>query len=285
MKKLLITDLDNTLYDWVSYYALSFDAMLNELVLITSIEKSLLLQEFKLIHQRHGNIEHPFAALELPSLIKYFNTNNKDHLRERLDPAFHAFNSMRKKTLYCYPLVEDTLKKLHQQGVKIVAHTEAPIRNAVYRLEKLDLKKYTNHLYAPADRFIDELDPSSKKWIDSYGDYVVLLKENEKKPNPELLLDICKKENISPSDAIYVGDSLIKDITMANDAGITSVWSRYGKQHNKTYWEILVSITHWTKEDVIREENLKNASLEVKASYSIDSFEEVERFFACDSLS
>ena len=32
MKKLLITDLDNTLYDWVSFYAQSFSAMFDKLV-------------------------------------------------------------------------------------------------------------------------------------------------------------------------------------------------------------------------------------------------------------
>jgi phosphoglycolate phosphatase len=46
MKKLLITDLDNTLYDWVSFYAQSFTAMLDELVVILGVPANVLIDEF-----------------------------------------------------------------------------------------------------------------------------------------------------------------------------------------------------------------------------------------------
>jgi phosphoglycolate phosphatase len=62
-----------------------------------------------------------------------------------------------------------------------------------------------------------------------------------------LLADICSREGFKPSDAIYIGDSLVKDISMANDAGVDSVYAEYGRQHDPKYWSTLVSITHWTK--------------------------------------
>jgi phosphoglycolate phosphatase len=70
MKKMIITDLDNTLYDWVTYFSLSFKAMVNELEDILDINKKQIFEEFKTIHQYYGNTEQPFAILELPSVKK-----------------------------------------------------------------------------------------------------------------------------------------------------------------------------------------------------------------------
>ena len=39
--------MDNTLYDWVSFYAQSFTAMLDVLVNILDVPKSELLEEFR----------------------------------------------------------------------------------------------------------------------------------------------------------------------------------------------------------------------------------------------
>ena len=43
LKKVLITDLDDTLYDWLGFFIPSFYAMVDELVSITGIDKEILL--------------------------------------------------------------------------------------------------------------------------------------------------------------------------------------------------------------------------------------------------
>lgn len=57
-------------------------------------------------------------------------------------------------------------------------------------------------------------DPNFKKPLEV--DYIRLIPKANKKPNPQVLIDICKCEQVKPSDAWYVGDSLIRDISMAN---------------------------------------------------------------------
>ncbi|MFV5930074.1 HAD family hydrolase [Klebsiella aerogenes] len=275
MKKLLITDLDNTLYDWVSFYAQSFSAMFDKLVEILEVSRDELTNDFKKVHLKHGNSEYPFATLELESVKRKFNGVSKEIILSELDEAFHAFNSVRKRTLVCYPGVLDTLEELKSRGVVIVGHTEAPVRNALFRLESLGLKKYLKHLYAPNDRYYDDLDQNSKNWVESYGDFIFKLSEDEKKPNPNLLGDICYREGVDLKDAIYVGDSIIKDISMANSAGIESILASYGKQHNPEYWDVLVSITHWSEDDVQRETKLKELYSHVIPTYSIDKFCEI----------
>ncbi|HFX5909515.1 TPA: HAD hydrolase-like protein, partial [Escherichia coli] len=90
-----------------------------------------------------------------------------------------------------------------------------------------------------------------------------------------LLGDICYRECVDLKDAIYVGDSIIKDISMANSAGIESILALYGKQHNPDYWNVLVSITHWSADDVQRESKLKELYSHVIPTYSINKFSEI----------
>lgn len=86
--KLLITDLDNTLYDWVSFYSQSFSAMAEELSKEINVPLDILLSEYKVIHQRFGNSEKPFATLELPSVISYFGTHDKILLQKNSQEYF-----------------------------------------------------------------------------------------------------------------------------------------------------------------------------------------------------
>jgi FMN phosphatase YigB (HAD superfamily) len=279
MKKLLITDLDNTLYDWVAFFSQSFNAMLMKTHNITGIDIETLTKDFKAVHQFHGNTEQPFSILELRSIREHFGTDNKKSLLLEVDEALHSFNSTRKKTLKCYEGVVETLDYLVTKGVLIVGHTEAPVRNSLYRLEKLGIKKYFSHLYTPKEKYHDDLDYKTLCWLEDHENFLRLLTKEELKPNPELLLDICEREGIDSQDAIYVGDSIVKDISMANDAGITSVWAEYGKQHTAEYWSTLVSITHWTDEDVKKEESLKEALGRSKPSVTISKFSQLKALF------
>ncbi|EII3770482.1 HAD-IA family hydrolase [Salmonella enterica] len=273
--KLLITDLDNTLYDWVSFYSQSFSAMAEELSKEINVPLDILLSEYKVIHQRFGNSEKPFATLELPSVISYFGTNDKILLQKKLTRVFSAFSSKRNHTLKLYPTVRDTLNILRERGVKIVGHTESLEYNSLYRLYKLDVIDFFDHLYTIEDNHNLHPNPKNAKVISVKDDFIIRLSSAESKPNPKLLEHICLTENVDIKDAVYVGDSITKDISMAKSIGMKAVWARYGRQFAPELWEILVKITHWTDKDVGREEQLKESFSRVKPDYSINSFAEI----------
>ena len=46
-KKLLITDLDDTLYDWAGFFVPAFYAMVDEIVAITGLDRDGLLREYR----------------------------------------------------------------------------------------------------------------------------------------------------------------------------------------------------------------------------------------------
>ena len=270
MIKLLITDLDDTLYSWIGFFVPAFYGMVDALSHILNEEKSALLQEYKQIHQQKGCVEYPYATLYLPSVMNAYPGDTLEELMQKLDPIFHRFNSIRKKRLELYPHVKETLTQISQLGIKIVGYTESAEENGFYRLQKLGIADLFQHVYVSDSQFErpDSL-PSSEKTQVVHG----------KKPNPELLKQICAQESVSITEAIYVGDSITKDIYMAEVARVASVLCRYPcdpQVANDLYLQ-LVAISHWTDEDFQYEKEIKQIcqSNNIRPDYTVDSFEQL----------
>ncbi len=117
----LITDFDNTLYDWFHMWTVSFSAMLSEIERISGIERAKLIPEIRVIHQEYGTSEYAFLVEKIPSLQKLYPDREK--LMEAFDPAIHAYRSARKSSLQLYDGVAETLSLLRSRGVLIVLYT------------------------------------------------------------------------------------------------------------------------------------------------------------------
>jgi FMN phosphatase YigB (HAD superfamily) len=248
----LITDLDNTLYDWVTFFAHAFDAMVRELTQILSVERRVLLAEFREIHQRHGSTETPWAALELPSARTRFPHANAN--------------------------VAHTLECLANNDVAIIGHTEALPINAFYRLTLLEIINFFTRLYTIEGRTIDHPFPERLRTFPP-PHLVRTLPSSERKPSPDVLLDICRREGLDPRECLYVGDSLTRDVAMSKQAGVRAVWARYGTHYDPVLWDSIAEVTHWTSADVRRESKLKEAFRDVRPDFIIDRFDELLPLF------
>ncbi len=273
--KMLITDLDNTLYDWISFFTKSFQAMVAELSIQTNVDKCQLLKEFKNVHQKYRNTELPYAIFEIPTVKRLYPNLSRKRLVEVLDKPLHAFNSARKQHLKTYESVESTLEYLVSKGFKIIGHTEAIMENGFYRLQKLDIDKFFSKLYVLEGETIGHPNPKRKKELEPKEGFVEKLPIEEKKPNPDVLLDICFREGALVENTWYVGDSLIKDILMANKAGVKSIWARYGSNYDRNLWDYLVKVSHWTPQDVKQEAILREKNNEIEPDFIIDAFSEI----------
>lgn len=247
---LLICDLDNTLYDWVTIFSKAFYAMVDAAVPILEADKEQLLDDLQEVHRRYHNTEHPFALLETNVATRKFPELKKAELYEQLSPAFHAFNSVRKRLLKLYPGVQETLRVAQESGCLIVGHTEATLVNATFRLDKLGLTGMLNRLYAVEHPDTDH--PTNRPAPITAVNDVRILALHERKPDIRVMLEICATSGISPAETLYVGDSITRDIGMANAAGAHSAWAKYGTKYDVTAWESLVRVTHWSPEDVER---------------------------------
>jgi len=252
--RLLVLDLDNTLYDWVTFFVLSFRDMLNVASDDLGVSVDQLAAELKVVHQRHHNSEHPFALLETDTVQRRFGHLSRHEQAEAMDDAFHAFNSKRKETLQLYPGVKSTLSVVRERGAVVVGHTEATVPNALFRLRFLEVADSLRKLYAVRPSGDGHPNPKRPKQRGGHALPVRFLAQKERKPDPRVLLDICSDFGIAPSETLYVGDSISRDIGMAVEAGTRSAWAKYGTDYDRSLWSELVRVTHWTEVDVRRAE-------------------------------
>lgn len=208
---LVITDLDNTLFDWFSQWYHAFDALLNRLAEDSGISKDVLIREIKKIHQKHGTAEYAFLIEEIPSLREKFPD---EALVKKFDEAIHAHRSARKEHLRLYPSVMATLQAIRDKGCLIVGYTESMSYYSNYRVRHLGLDGVLDYLYSPPDH--DLPTGMTTEQIRRYPATHYDLKrtkhnhtpKGELKPNPRLLLDIIDEVGGLPSSTLYVGDNL-----------------------------------------------------------------------------
>jgi FMN phosphatase YigB (HAD superfamily) len=255
--QLVVTDLDNTLYDWVTFFATAFYEMVHVAVPTLNVSEDSLLDELREIHRRHHNSEHPFALLETTIVQARFPGASRAELARELNVAFHAFNRARDLALKLYPGVRQTLERFRSANVPVVAHTEATVPNALYRLKKLSVDDFFLRLYAIEPSGLGHYDPVRERELLETHIAIRYLRQDERKPDPQVLLDICNDMKIAPERTLYVGDSIARDIGMARAAGVKSAWAEYGTRFDPSMWVRLVRVTHWTDEDVKRAEEAK----------------------------
>lgn len=254
-KRVLVCDLDNTLYDWVTYFVTAFYAMVDEVVRLTNCDRERLLDDFKAVHRKYHDSEHPFSLLETQTIRELFPNQTRAEIARKLDSAFHAFNSSRRENLRLYPSVREGLEILSKERIILLAHTESNLYAVVDRLTRLQLTKYFSRIYCRERPSSEHPNPhSANRPLKEFPmDRVVELSHHQRKPNPAVLLEICDREGFAPHECAYVGDSMTRDILMAHTAKIFAIWAEYGAAHRAEFYQRLVRVTHWTESDVIRE--------------------------------
>src|SRR5262245_33864374 len=100
---LLILDLDNTLYNWVDFYAPSFRAMVHVLAKATGFGEDALYDDFKQVYKDKRSLEYAFSVQEL-SLLRDRPTEEMDRL---IALAKGAFSRVREAHLKPYPGVKE----------------------------------------------------------------------------------------------------------------------------------------------------------------------------------
>jgi phosphoglycolate phosphatase len=274
---LLITDLDNTLYDWVSSFVPAFYGMVDAAAELLSVDREQLLDELREVHQRYRNVEQPFALLETETVVDRYPNASRLERKNELEGVFRVFSDIRRERLRPYPGVRETLAAIRTSGCAVVGYTEAVVENSLYRLKLLGLTDLLQRLYAPEGGAGGHPDPSRRSILEGFADYVYLLPPGHRKPDPAVLADICVSHHVRASRALYVGDNQEKDITMAKAAGVHAAWARYGHAKDPETWGKLVRVTFWSQADTERKDD---PDCRVK----LDSFAELLQYYAFKGL-
>jgi FMN phosphatase YigB (HAD superfamily) len=281
--KLLICDLDNTLYDWVAFFVPAFYAMVAEAATILACDREELLDDLQSVHRKYHDAEHPFALLETSIVGTRLQNLELSERRRLLDPAFKAFNSTRKKNLTLYPGVREALSTLRDRGVRLVAHSESRVYGVLFRMKFLELTDYFERIYCierPA-RTLAEESAAGTFVRDFPTERIVEIAHHRRKPNPEVLSEILRDAGIVEAEAAYVGDSIAKDVFMAKQTGCRAIWAEYGTKHDANLYKNLVRISPWTPDEIVREANLKELSKSISPDFiARKSFDEILTFLA-----
>ncbi|MEN5299013.1 HAD family hydrolase [Brucella sp. TWI559] len=274
----LIVDLDNTLYDWFHIWQSSFLPVYEGLRDRISVDSAELEKSIREIHRSRRTSEYTFLVDELK-----LDTPDGSSLRDFLAQEIQLSKIERDRSLRLYPTVLKTLWQIKNRGARIIAYTESLSFYSGYRLKKLGLDGVIDYLYCPKDHDLPAGVGVSQ--IRSLPDefYELQITEirhtapNELKPNARLLREIITDLKAKPDECVYVGDSLFKDVAMAQDAGVHDVFAEYGVSQSHSGYELLRKVSHWTDEDIEREK--RTTSRTVVPSTSIDFFGEILQKF------
>ncbi|MER8570650.1 HAD family hydrolase [Mesorhizobium sp. M1338] len=281
-KTALITDLDNTLFDWVELWLNCFSPMLDEIAEISGITKDRLIPEIREVHRRHGTSEYSFLIEELPSIQRFLSGREATKV---FGTAIDIYRRQRRDYLRLFPTVGETLLTIKGAGTLIIGYTESMSFYSNYRLRRLGLDGVLDHVFCPEDHLLPEgLSQEDLRKYPSEHFKLNFTKQHftpkgSKKPDTAVLNAIVSDLGLNKADCVYVGDNLMKDVAMALDGGIEDAWAKYGQAHKRPEYKLLQDVTHWTLEEVEREQKIKERE-HVEPTHTLDSsFSEILPLF------
>lgn len=277
----LITDLDNTLWDWFDIWYRSFSALLDGVVQRSGLLRETLEKEIREVHQKRRTSEYAFLLQELPSLR---SLHRGQDIPTIYDESIHAHRKARKAAVRLYPHVRETLTQVRKAGALVIGHTESMAFYTADRLRRTGLDGTLDFLYsAPDHEFPAGISPEQLR-MQSPAHYELRrtthrhLPRGKSKPDPDLLQSILNDVGADRTKVVYVGDSRMKDVTMAQCVGVMDVWASYGEAQGDCRYELLRRVSHWPTEDVEREKTMRKE--DVRPTRTISSFGELLTHFS-----
>jgi len=245
--RLVVTDMDNTLYPWVDYIVPAVEAMVDSVCRSTGFPRIRVVQALKKVYAKYESNEYPYALQESSIYEAFPDFGSFDKLV--IEPARAAFAEARRRYLRPFRGVPETLRALKERGIPVVALTDAPRNPAEYRVRWMRLDEHLTALFTlpgfkfPARKGERLIAPDIMR-KDERGDYraacpVVELSRTHEKPDPRGLLRICREQGVSPRETLVIGDSLHKDIAVARKVGALDCWAEYGTYVSREYRERL----------------------------------------------
>lgn len=201
MKKAILFDLDDTLYDYESTHKKAINEVYSFLNKEIGMSRKKFLELFnqskeEIKMELTGTASSHNRVLYFQRLVEKTHGTLESSLVKKLYRIYWDFFI---KNIKISPEVLDTLKELKKRKIKIVLVSDMTTYVQLRKIIKLKINKYI--------------------------DYLVTSEEaGSEKPHSIMFLLALKKVDCLPKEAIMVGDSKNKDIAGANSAGIDTVW-------------------------------------------------------------
>ena len=204
-KQLLIFDFDGTLIDSVPDLADATNAML------TTLGKETY--PIEMIRNWIGNGSRLLVERALVGKVEVLENEltveEADHAEQIF---FEAYKNLSGSKTVAYPDVDSGLKKLKNAGYTLALVTNKPIR------------------------FVPKI-LQSFGWQDLFSEVLGGDSLSTKKPDPTPLLHVCEALNVSPEQAVMIGDSR-NDILAGQNANMDTIGLSYGYNYGQDIREL-----------------------------------------------
>lgn len=271
----LITDIDNTLYDFIDFFGMAFRGMLHVISGQLNVSEEHLLSEFKDVFGKTGTLDYQFLIQNLASAREL----DKDDLEKVIRYGRIGFDRTKRKRLKPYPGIIHAFKYLERGGVRIIGVTNAPYYHAIRRLQDIGAFQFFSGLVAwegvpPPENDAHAAERYNKVRnvaFESLKLFEVFSKEFSK-PNPFPFLLLKRYLNVD-SEIYSLGDSVNKDLAPSRLLNATTIWARYGTVVESKNLQTVLDITPWSEAEI----NIHTNTEVYEPDHIIDDPEEILR--------
>ena len=194
--KAIFFDIDNTLVDFIRMKEACCSEAMDVMIgagLNISKEKGM-----KILFNLHGKY-----GMEYPHIFEKLLKELKGKIDYRIvSYGVIAYRKIRENYLVSYPNVVSTLKKL-KKNYRLGVISDAPVMQAWMRLVGMKLDNFFEVVVTKAD-------------------------SRRQKTSPAPFKRALKEMNVSPFEAIMVGDRISRDIVTPKKLGMKTIYARYG---------------------------------------------------------
>jgi FMN phosphatase YigB (HAD superfamily) len=288
--RLLVTDIDNTLFDWVRYYTKSLTAMLEVVEKHIGVPVATLKSQAKEVFAAHDSIEYPFLIQELPAVMDYFGEDIDGMLTQLVRPAREVFRDEAVRQLVLYESVEDCLRILAEEhaDLPIVALTDAPRYVAMWKLNKLGVLHRFSAIYGLADPKIPTDAKLHRVKVEAHillkhlqqsqfgfaGAVRILPNEYEKPGSRGLRTVLMDYDDVPSKEVLWVGDNFRKDVGLGVRLGVRTAWASYGARVDAKDMEDLHTFS--PEQNIAKHANIQPDQHDsLKPDYTLKNFSEI----------
>lgn len=302
--KLVITDLDDTLWRWPLLYVEAYRRMLLAISNDFGIPLEQLVTEVKAVHVEYHDTEYPLSILEIASMKQRHAGYTVAEMYEALEKYINIFNDTYSKHLKpsLFEPIKSTLRALQDNGIIVIGYTDANSCAITKRIHDFKLEQFYQKIYCRGEHALEGA--IYEPWHVARGamgaDKLTVVDKTMAKPQAAVLAQILKDVNkdfapndqIQPSEVVYIGDSLERDMRMVqnfnatlakHEAGMTAVHAEYGRKDDVAYQNYLTGITraelmsfmtkisYWSETQNANEARSERDHHEIDRHYTLES--------------
>lgn len=229
-KPIILFDADNTLWDWVKYYAPAYEAMAETIAKESKKRPEEVQKAMQEYYRKKGTIEDSGLVQGLTE-NHFFEHLSAAQINRLTIKAHNAFKAAQPKKLPLYDGIEEALKEIASRNIFTAILTDATQRKALNRLKQSNLDQYFKYVISlptqdpkqMPEELEKERQEEKKHWVQ-----LELIEIKEQKPDTPLekILGLTR-EQIS-KNVIIVGDNEKKDIALAQKFDCVSLHAEYG---------------------------------------------------------